>query len=143
MTPALDEHYATLAAMRKLVRLCQENKTGGRTDPLIANVHYYAQEHLCRTRARKNATYNVYNLVRWRGDKRDSCITAVLCREHAVERTQAAARRDLETLRAGIRFCAANYASVAVPRFALPPKSEPTERWLTREEAKRTRAAMK
>ena len=142
MTTTRNEHYATPAAMRKLVRLCQENKTGGRTGSVNCNVHYYAQEHLCHNRARKNATCNVYNLVRWWDDKRDSCITPVLCREYAVERTNADTRRDLETLRTGIRFCAANYTSVAVPRFALPPKSKPRERWLTREEAKRTRAAM-
>jgi len=64
-------------------------------------------------------------------------ITPHLCRQYSARRGDAAARRELEDLRAAIRhhwklgFCDRE------TRVELPPKSFPRERWLTRDEAAR------
>jgi integrase len=50
----------------------------------------------------------------------------------------AAARRDLETLRAAIGYWHEEYGPLpTVPAVVLPPKPEPRERWLTRSEVAR------
>lgn len=107
--------------------------------PLIADILLaYASEHLAHTRAAKNAAYNVGNLSTWWGDKRLSDVTAKNCRAYATGRTPAAARRDLETLRAAIGHWHRNYGPLpSIPAVILPPKPEPRERWLTRSEAAR------
>jgi integrase len=106
-------------------------------DPLIADVlMVYAKEHLPHTRAAQNGLYNVSSLGGWFGHLRFSDITAAKCREYSRERTPAAARRDLETLRAAIRYWEREHGPVSrVPVITMPPKSEPRERWLTRSEA--------
>ena len=105
--------------------------------PLIADILLaYATEHLPHTQASKNAAYNVGNLSKWWGDKKLSDVTARNCRAYAEGRTSAAARRDLEVLRAAIGHWHREYGPLpSVPSVVLPPKSDPRERWLTRSEA--------
>jgi integrase len=112
-------------------------------DPLIADVLLvYAQEHLPHTKAAGNAVYNINSLSRWFGGVRLSGISAAVCRKYASQRSPAAARRDLETLRAAAKYWAREYGPIAVvPSIVLPAKSEPRARWLTRVEAKRLRVA--
>jgi integrase len=107
--------------------------------PLIADILLaYATDHLPHTRAAKNAAYNVGNLSAWWGDKKLSDVTARNCRVYAEGKTSAAARRDLEVLRAAIGYWHREYGPLpSVPSVVLPPKSEPRERWLTRSEAAR------
>jgi integrase len=107
--------------------------------PLIADILLaYASEHLPHTRASKNAAYNIGSLSSWWGDKKLADVTARNCRTYAQGRKQAAARRDLETLRAAIRYWHAEYGPLAtVPAVVLPPKPEPRQRWLTRVEVAR------
>jgi integrase len=98
----------------------------------------YTAEHLPHTRAAKNAAYNVGNLAKWWGDKRLGDVTARNCRSYAADRSPAAARRDLETLRAAIGHWHREYGPLAVlPAVVMPEKAEPRERWLTRSEAAR------
>jgi integrase len=100
----------------------------------------YASEHLPHTRAAKNAAYNISNLATWWGEKRLSDVTAKNCRAYAnvKGKTPAAARRDLETLRAAIGYWRTEYGPLpSVPAVVLPPKSEPRGRWLTRNEVAR------
>jgi integrase len=98
----------------------------------------YTAEHLPHTRAAKNAAYNVGNLAKWWGDKRLGDVTAKNCRAYAADRSPAAARRDLETLRAAIGHWHREYGPLAVlPAVVMPEKAEPRERWLTRSEAAR------
>lgn len=72
-------------------------------------------------------------------------IKGKLCREFADHRqTDSGARRDLEVLRAAIRYYHKEYGLDTVPAVTLPEKSLPRERWLTRSEvAKLIRAARK
>ena len=115
-------------------------------DPLIADVLLaYTKEHVPHTRAASNAAYNVSNLSGFWGDKRVSGISANACREYAGGRSPAAARRDLETLRAAVGYWNKEHGPLAsVPAIILPAKPEPRDRWLTKKEARRLRrAAMK
>jgi integrase len=60
------------------------------------------------------------------------------CREYAQGRTSAAARRDLEVLRAAIRYYAREHGPLAVvPSIVLPHKPQSRDRWLTRSECAR------
>ena len=75
------------------------------SDALIADVLLtYASEHLPYTATAKNVSYHVEALDQWWGDKRSSDVTARNCRAYAKMKTPAAARRDLETLRAAIGY---------------------------------------
>lgn len=104
--------------------------------PLIADVLLaYASEHLPHTAAAKNAAYNIGTLSSWWGDKTLAAVTAKTCRAYAATRTPAAARRDLETLRAAIGHWHREYGPLtSVPAVILPAKPQPRERWLTRGE---------
>jgi integrase len=65
-------------------------------------------------------------------------VTARNCRAYAQGRTSAAARRDLETLRAALRYWHQEYGPLpSIPAVALPPKPEARERWLTKSQAAR------
>jgi integrase len=98
----------------------------------------YASEHLPHTRAAKNAAYNVGNLASWWNDKKLSDVTAKNCRAYAAGKSPAAARRDLEVLRAAIGYWHREYGPLpSIPAVVLPPKPAPRERWLTRGEAAR------
>lgn len=107
--------------------------------PLISDILLaYASEHLPHTRAAKNAAYNIGNLSAWWGDKKLSDVTARNCRAYAEGKSPAAARRDLETLRAAIGHWHREYGPLpSVPVVVLPPKPAPRERWLTRSEVAR------
>lgn len=114
--------------------------------PLIADVLLvYAQEHLPKTRAADKAAHNISNLTPFWGDKRAADVTAANCEAYAKDRPQAAARRDLEVLRAALLYWHKTKAALAqAPAVRLPEKAQPRERWLTQEESKRLRrAAMK
>lgn len=77
-------------------------------------------------------------LLAWWGERKLSQVTARTCREYADSRsTPAAARRELEDLRAAIHYHRAEGLCSEVVTVTLPPKSLPRERWLTRSEAAR------
>src|SRR5262249_54826176 len=108
-------------------------------DPLIADILLtYASEHLPYTATAKNVSYHVEALDQWWGDKRLSDVTARNCRSYAKTKTPAAARRDLETLRAAINYWHREYGPLpSVPVVILPDAPEPRDKWLTRKEADR------
>lgn len=134
-------------AEKKLAEyIARKYKPAAVPSPLIADVLLiYAQERLPKTRAADKAAHNISNLTPFWGSKRASDVNADNCNAYAKDRPQAAARRDLEVLRAALLYW--NKHKVAldrVPAVVLPEKSAPRERWLTKEEAKRLRkAAMK
>lgn len=107
--------------------------------PLIAEMLLaYRQEHAPHTRSEDTIRLTIGNLEKWWGDKRLSDVTARNCRSYASNRPKAAARRDLETLRAAINYWHREYGPLpSVPAVVMPPKSQPRERWLTRGEAAR------
>lgn len=98
----------------------------------------YGQEHGPHVKARTTLAHNIANLQKWWSGKRVGEISARLCRAYASERPPAAARRDLETLRAAVRYWHKEYGPLSsVPAITLPDKPQPRERWLTRHEAAR------
>ena len=127
------------AEARHAAYLGQKHTPKRATDPLIADILLvYANEHLPYTRAAKNAAYNIGNLSKWWGDKHLSDVTSRNCRAYAAEKTLAAARRDLEVLRAAIGYWHREYGPLpAIPAVTLPPKSPPRVRWLLRNEVAR------
>jgi integrase len=114
--------------------------------PLIADVLLvYAKDHLPGTRAADKAAHNISNLTPFWGKKRADDVNAENCKAYAKDRPASAARRDLEVLRAALLYWNKHKAALSrIPAVVLPEKSQPRERWLTQEEAKRLRkAAMK
>lgn len=58
------------------------------------------------------------------------------CRDYATHRqTQSGARRDLEIMRAAVRYYHKEHGLDVLPAFTLPKKSLPKDRYLTRSEA--------
>jgi integrase len=107
--------------------------------PLIDDVlAAYGSEHAPHTRRPENAAHTIANLLKWWSGLRVADVTARRCREFSATRRLAAARRDLETLRAAIGYWHREYGPLpSVPAVVLPDKSPPRERWLTRSEAAR------
>ena len=98
----------------------------------------YASQHLPYTATAKNVSYHIEALDQWWGDKRLSDVTAGNCRAYAKTKTPAAARRDLETLRAAINYWHREYGPLpSVPVVILPDAPEPRDKWLRRQEADR------
>src|SRR5690242_15015102 len=106
-------------------------------NPLIADMLIaYGNEHVPQKRSAQNIAYTISNLSTFWGDKRLADINARNCRDYAKDRTPAAARRDLETLRASIGHWHREYGPLqTIPAVVMPPKAEPRDRWLTRCEA--------
>ena len=72
------------------------------------------------------------------GDKTLAEINGNLCREYVAQRsTDAAARRELEDLRAAINHHRREGLCSEIVEIVLPEKRPPRERWLTRAEAAR------
>lgn len=125
-------------AEKKLAEyLGQKHRPQPSQNPLIADMLIaYGNEHVPQKRSATNIAYTISNLQQFWGDKRLSDITARNCREYGKNRTPAAARRDLETLRASIGHWHREYGPLgSIPAVILPPKSEARDRWLTRGEA--------
>lgn len=77
-------------------------------------------------------------LDRYFGDKMLSDVTGEACRKYAAQRsTDAAARRELEDLRAAINHHRHEGLCNKVVEVVLPPERPPRERWLTRSEVAR------
>jgi integrase len=115
----------------------KKHKPESGPNPLIADILIvYYREHLQHKASAANYAYHVGSLEKWWGDKYLSDVSAANCRAYAIGRTPAAARHDLEVLRAAIRYWHKHRGPLPlVPQIVLPPKPEPRERWMTREEA--------
>jgi integrase len=125
------------AEKRLAAYLGQKHQPERGASPLIADVLLvYAREHLPHTKAAKNASYNITSLASWWGSRTVREVSGRTCRDYASGRSHAAARRDLEVLRAAIRYWHREYGPLDVlPAVPLGPKAEPRDRWLTRSEA--------
>lgn len=107
--------------------------------PLIDDVLVaYGNDRGPHTREPRHVAGHIANLLPFWSGKRVADIREKTCREYAAQRPQVAARRDLETLRAAVRYWHKEYGPLpAVPSFTFPDKPEARDRWLTRSEAAR------
>jgi integrase len=106
-------------------------------------LHLYVRD-VAPTHANPKAAFRVFKrLATFFGDKYLSQINGQLCREYAATRSAAySPRRDLEELRAAINYHHREGLHDTVIKVWLPPKAQPRERWLTRNEvAKLVKAA--
>lgn len=102
----------------------------------------YKNEHVPGLPSEDKVEHTISNLEKFWGGKKLSDVTVVNCKAYASRRPQAAARRDLETLRAAINYWHAEKTPLTFkPKVWLPDKVNRRERWLTHEEAKRLRKA--
>jgi integrase len=112
--------------------------TPSATPPIADILIAYGREHVPHKRTPRKIDHTIRNLARWWADKMLTDVTARNCRAYAAARPKVAARRDLETLRAAIRYWHKEYGPLpAIPFVTLPAKPAPRERWLTRSEAAR------
>lgn len=110
------------------------------SDPLISDVLLvYWKEHLSQTATGDDSRYRIEHLARGWGASHVSGITPGNCRAYGNDiASTSSARKNLECLRAAIRYWHRHYGPLAVvPAITMPPKSAPRERWLTRSEAAR------
>jgi integrase len=120
--------------------LAQKHRPARGPDPLIADILLvYANEHVPHTRTARDVSYMIADLSRWWGDRRLSDVTARSCRAYAATgRSRTTAGRNLQALRAAIRYWNREHGPIAyMPAIVLPPAPAPRERWLTRSEAAR------
>jgi integrase len=84
----------------------------------------------------KEARGRIKKLDSFFGNKMLSVVTGETCRAYAAQRsTDAAARRELEDLRAAINHHRREGLCNKIVEVVLPPERPPRERWLTRPEA--------
>lgn len=125
------------SAEKKLEQYIGRKHTTKRSpSPPLADVLLaYTRDHGAHQASGENILHTVSNLEKWWGDKMLSDVTAANCRAYIAARPKYAARRDLETLRAAIRFWDQEYGPLAfVPKVTLPPRAPARTRWLTRGE---------
>lgn len=102
----------------------------------VANVIALYAKHVAGKHARPEETASrLKRLLEFFDGKVLAQINGDLCREYAATRTPAAARRELEELRAAINFHRREGHCTHIISVALPEPGAPRERWLTRKEA--------
>jgi integrase len=106
---------------------------------LIADVlSIYLADAAPRQSRPKETAGRILRLGEWWGARPLSDVTGRTCRAYAEDRgSPAAARRELEDLRAAIRHHRAEGLCREVVEVVLPVKSAPRARWLTRSEVAR------
>ena len=99
--------------------LGEKHKPSFGPDPLIADILLvYWREHLEHKPSADNYRYSVHLLGDWWGQKRLSDVTPSNCRAFGKGRTDAAARHDLEILRAAVRYWHKHHGPLpAIPSY--------------------------
>lgn len=112
-------------------------KGGSAANITIADILItYAEDKAGHSANPKQTLQIVGRLNAFMGEKPVADIKAKLCKAYAEHRgTASGARRDLEVLRAATNYYNGEHGLDVLPRFTLPAKSLPRERYLTRFEA--------
>lgn len=111
--------------------------------PLIAEILLvYKNEVAAGRDSESNIVHTISNLEPYWGGLKLKDVNKTNCEAFSATRPQAAGRRDLETLRAAIRYWhGAKTPLLFVPKVTLPQRRPRRERWLTHDEAKKLRKA--
>ncbi|MGO9545417.1 MAG: tyrosine-type recombinase/integrase, partial [Rhodomicrobium sp.] len=115
---------------------------------LIADIlNFYMREKVEHVARPDLILYQIGFLLPWWGEKRAIEIKPKACRDYVRWRleqigprgrmSEGTARKDLETLRAALRFWHEEYTLTALPIVKLPPKPKRREDWLDRSAAAR------
>jgi integrase len=106
--------------------------------PVADVIAIYSRDVATRHARPRETAQRAKALLDFFGDKMLSEITGATCRNYVAQRsTDAAARRELEDLRAAIRYHRREGLCSQIVEVVLPPERPPRERWLTRAEAAR------
>jgi integrase len=133
--------HQTEEAERKLAEHLAERfeaPRGGRSSEITIGdvLTVYLEEKAQATAAPKTTEQIIGRLNDFFGAMTVSAIKGKTCRDYAAQRgTQSGARRDLEVMRAAVRYYHKEYGLDVLPAFTLPEKGVPRERYLTRSEA--------
>lgn len=131
--------------------LTEKYKPSGGSDPdsvLIADIlNFYMSEKVEQLARPDVVLYRTSYLLNWWGEKHAIEIKPKACRDYSKWRVQqigrrgrvseSTARKDLETLRAALRFYHEEYTLTALPIVKLPAKPPRREDWLNRSDAAR------
>lgn len=129
------EHFADYLAEKRNTIV----RNGKSAELSVADIlSVYLEERADKTARPRETISSIARLNEFWGPKKASEILGPTCREFARARgSVSGARRDLENLRAAVKHYRREYGMEAEPIIALPEKSLPRERWLTRGEAAR------
>jgi integrase len=97
----------------------------------------YAIDKAPNTARPKETASRIAELLDHFGERTLAAVTGAECRSYASRRSQSAARRQLEDLRAAIKHYHNEGFLESCPAVVLPEKGVARERWLTRQEAAR------
>ncbi|WP_236045174.1 MULTISPECIES: tyrosine-type recombinase/integrase [Pseudooceanicola] len=97
----------------------------------------YADEHAPHVASPARIGYAIEALDRIWQNLPVSAIKGETCRRYATQRgcSDGTIRRELGVLQAALNYCHREGYLVTAPKVTLPPKPDPRERWLTRQEA--------
>lgn len=132
-----DDEQAQRALADYIIQKYEPQRGGSSSQISIADILLVYEEDKADSTAKpKETRAKITRLGTFFGDKAVAEIKGKLCREYVTWRkTAAGARRDLEVLRAACNYYHAEHGLDVLPKFTLPEKSQPRERWLTRSEA--------
>jgi integrase len=106
--------------------------------PVADVIARYVRDVAAKRARPKEAGQRAKALLAFFGDKNLADVNGDICRRYAAQRsTDAAARRELEDLRAAINHHRREGLCSQVVEVVLPPERPARERWLTRSEAAR------
>jgi integrase len=106
--------------------------------PVADVLALYARDIAPRHARPRETAQRIKQLIGFFGDKTLAAINGTLCRQYVAQRsTDAAARRELEDLRAAINHHRREGLCSEIVEIVLPDERPPRERWLTRTEAAR------
>jgi integrase len=121
---------------RKHTAAAQSGKRDPAATPIADVLNLYAAEIAPQHARPREALQHIARLAAFFGDKTLADISGALCRAYVRKRgTEAGAGRDLSVLRAAINFHREEGYCDRIVSVAMPGKSRPRERWLTRSEA--------
>lgn len=107
-------------------------------DPFIADILSLYLGHMAERQARPaDLRGRIRRLAAFWGTRRSSAITPTSCAAYAAERGDNPARRELEDLRAALRFAWRERIIANPIPVTLPAPAQARERWLTRSEVAR------
>ena len=140
--PAYDvsgaERALGLYITNKHVRAAGASKRDPGQIPIADILAIYLRDVVSRHSRPKETKSRIKALDSFFGDKLLSCVTGETCRAYVAQRsTDAAARRELEDLRAAINHHRREGLCDKIVEVVLPPERPHRQRWLTRSEAAR------